>query len=551
MSSFQTLFKYEFKRQFSLKKVKTDILGNILSILISLSIIIIFAFLCSNIVFNYTSIKINKIEDPIERSRELLCLFFLGIMAVMSILGLEQMRKSLSSSKDKVILLRLPVKPQTIFLSKLAVLMIWNYLVGFLLIFPIALLFYLAIDISFIYWLKVIFVWLILPLVSFLLSCLLIIPYILVIDFIKKRYILVFISLSGILILGFLLYSKMLNVFQGLLETGSIKFIFNEGFTKILKKFLKYGYPANCFSSLILGKNIGKSILIMILSAVLSVLGIYYVTKELFFVALYRTNTKTVMRRNTSFKERSPLFALMKKEFIMVFRTPSYVFSYFAIAASMPIMCYCCYKILNSLIVNTIGISASFALALIIILVFSVLTNTFCATNISRDKAAMISTKTYPIKASKILLAKILFCSVTNVLSLIMSVFILIIFTSLNKWDGLICLIIGLMFSTAQILLSTKMDLNHTKPSFDEIEMESISNKTISKVVTLGFVLALFIGTIAFVIMALSSTNSFVKIKIHKSLAYILPVLLSCIYLGLSILYYVRKINQRYLNITA
>ena len=218
MSSFQTLFKYEFKRQFSLKKVKTDILGNILSILISLSIIIIFAFLCSNIVFNYTSIKINKIEDPIERSRELLCLFFLGIMAVMSILGLEQMRKSLSYSKDKVILLRLPVKPQTIFLSKLAVLMIWNYLVGFLLIFPICLLFYLAIDISFIYWLKVIFVWLILPLVSFLLSCLLIIPYILVIDFIKKRYILVFISLSGILILGFLLYSKMLNVFQGLLE---------------------------------------------------------------------------------------------------------------------------------------------------------------------------------------------------------------------------------------------------------------------------------------------------------------------------------------------
>ena len=551
MSSFRTLFKYEFKRQFSLRNIKSDILGNILSILFSLATIIIFALLCSKIVFNYTSIKINKIPDPIERSRELMCLFFLGILAFMSILGLEQMRKIISSSKDRVILLRLPVKPQTIFLSKLAVLMIWNYLVGFFLLFPICLLFYLAIDISFVFWLGVFFVWLILPLVSCLLSCLLIIPYILVIDFIKKRYVLVFLSLSGILIVGFLLYSKILNVFQGLLETGSIKFIFNEGFTRVLKKFLKYGYPANCFSSLILGKSIGKSIVIMIFSALLSVLGIYFVTKELFFVTLYRNDSKTITRRKTSFKERNPLLALMKKEFIIVFRTPNYVFSYFAIAASMPIMCYCCYKIFDSLIINTIGIRLSFALALIIILVFSVLTNTFCATNISRDKVAMISTKTYPIKPSKMMLAKILFCSITNIISIFISVLALIIFTSLNKWDGLICLIIGLIFSTAQILLSTKMDLNHTKPSFDEKEMESANNKTISKVVAIGLVLALAIGTIAFLIMVLSSANSIGKMKIHKAFAYILPVLLSCIYLGLSIFYYLRKINQRYLDITA
>ena len=75
MSDFLTLFKYEFKLQFPFgfkKGKKTDFVGNILSLLISLLIIVVFVFLISSVVNNYIAVKINKVEDPIARSMELL-----------------------------------------------------------------------------------------------------------------------------------------------------------------------------------------------------------------------------------------------------------------------------------------------------------------------------------------------------------------------------------------------------------------------------------------------------------------------------------------------
>lgn len=549
MSSFKTLFLYEFKKRFSLKKEKNDILGSIFSGLITLSIILVFIFLFSQIINNYVAIKINKVSEPIMRARELLCLFYLGIVAFISIICLEQIRKTISIGKDRVVLLRLPVKHQTIFLSKLTVLLLWNYLISLLFIFPISLLFYLAIDISVTYWLWTFIVWLVMPLVSFLIACILIIPYILVVDFIKKRYFLVFVSFSSILILGFLLYSKLLNVVQVLLETGAIKFIFNEGFTRMLQKFLKYGYPANAFASLVMGINVRNSLLIILGFAIISVLGIFFVTKELFYVSLYRTDRRIVYKNKITFKENNALVTLMKKEFINVFRDSKYVFSYFSIAAAMPVMVYCCFKLLRSLIIHTIGLNLTYPLALLVLLVFGVLTNTFCATNVSRDKLAMISTKTYPVKASKLMLSKVLFCSIISLLSVFISVAVLVWLTSLSIRDGIFCLLLGIMFTMAQIFISTKMDLKHAKLSLDEDEIENASNKTISKVILIGLVLALTVGIIAVVISVLA-LNNIKNISISIAFAYLIPIVISIIYLILSIVYYMRKIEERFMKIS-
>ena len=55
-----------------------------------------------------------------------------------------------------------------------------------------------------------------------------------------------------------------------------------------------------------------------------------------------------------------PLVSLMKKEFICIFREPKHLFAYFSIAASMPLMVYCCYTLFESLIYNMIGLEINF-----------------------------------------------------------------------------------------------------------------------------------------------------------------------------------------------
>lgn len=237
----------------------------------------------------------------------------------------------------------------------------------------------------------------------------------------------------------------------------------------------------------------------------------------------------------------------MKKEFICIFREPKNLFSYFAIAASMPVMVYCCYTLFESLITNTIGMQVNFPLATLIVLIFSILTNTFCSTNITRDGAAALKVKMFPVKASTILLAKVLLCGIVSSLSIIISLVVLAIATTLNPGDAVVCAIIAIAFSTAQIFIATRMDLNGAKLTSSLVEMQSASNRTIAKVVTLGIVLALVAGILSVLsyILAFGTSLSFIaELGLTKAHSYILPAIVSLLYLGAAVAYYSFRIEK-------
>ena len=556
MSDFLTLFKYEFKLQFPFgfkKGKKADFVGNLLSLLISLLIIVVFVFLISSVVNNYIAVKINKVEDPIARSMELLNVFYLIIIVAMSLLGVEKMRKSLTEKRDKEIFLRLPVKPQSIFLSKISVLMIINYIMAFSLVVPVNLIFFLALDLIYTFWLSTLLVWLIFPLVPFLISSILIIPYIKVIDFIKEKYAIIFILLSSILIGAFMLYSELLKVVEELLATGSIKFLFNSEFTEFLQKLLAYAYPANSLASIAFNTNMLESLLVSFLVMTLSGVIVYFVTKNLFYITLYKNEDRVRKgRKNESYKTMNPTLALMKKEFISVFRDSKHIFAYFSIATAMPMMVYCCYSLFNTLIINTIGINVSFALALLVVLMFSVLTNTFCATNITRDGVAALKVKAMPVGASTVLLAKILFCAIVSSLSVIASSVVLIVLSKVSVIDAVVVALIGLVFSMTQIFVSTRLDLNHAKVSLSPLEIEKESSKTISKVVFIGLILSLVMGLLSVVISIFATTSGEGLIEglaIKPIYAYVVPAGIAVLYFVFGFIYYKARIAKSYENL--
>jgi hypothetical protein len=180
MSEFLTLFKYEFKLQFPFKgkKQKIDFAGSIFSFLITALIVVVFVYLVSTIANNYVLVEINKVSDPTGRALELMNMFYVGIIAIMSLTGVEQMRKSLSERKNREMFLRLPVNPQTIFLSKISVLLLLNYVLAFVLIGATNTIFYIALQPTWTYWLATAGIWLVFPFVPLLISSLLITPYI-------------------------------------------------------------------------------------------------------------------------------------------------------------------------------------------------------------------------------------------------------------------------------------------------------------------------------------------------------------------------------------
>ena len=244
--------------------------------------------------------------------------------------------------------------------------------------------------------------------------------------------------------------------------------------------------------------------------------------------------------------------SLVKKEFITVFREPKHLFSYFAIAASMPMMVYCCYTMFELLIKNSIGISANFSLALLIVLIFTVLTNTFCSTNITRDGLSTLKIKTLPVDAKKVVLAKVIFCDIISSLAIILSLALLIPATSLVTLDGLVCILCAVMFSTTHIFIATRLDLNYAKISVSPKEMEIRSNRIMATAVGVGSIVAIVIGVLSLVISIFSKSGSMnlSEFNIHISFAYLIPLVICLIYFTIGILYYRKNIEESFNKLT-
>ena len=535
------------------KKRKHDYFGGILSIVLTAFIGVAFVFLLLNVSNGYLTTRIDKILNPSERAVELLNFLYLIIMVFMIVISLRKMHQTLTAKGNKEIYLRLPVKKQTILISKLSTLLIWTFIMSLFFVIPINIIFMIILDASFWFFAKTLFVALFMPIMVFGISLLLFIPYIYIVKFLKDKYWLNFLLLTGFLVGAFVLYSVVLKVIQVALQTGSIKFLFNETFIGVLQNLLKFAYPANLFANLMLSKNL--AICIVAILGICALLGLfaYFISHKLYDLTLYSHHEHKIKYKNKQPKQKSILASLVKKEFISIYRNPEHMFSYFTIAIAMPVFVYCCFSLFKSLITNAFGITITFPLALLVLLIFSILTNTFCATNVSRDQLSFLKIKTLPVKPSMLLWAKVLFCGVVSSISILLSIVLLLIAKEIAAIDALICAVIVIAFSFAQILIATKIDLKNTKLSATAVEIQSTSNKTITKVVCMGFLVALVMGlaSIVIYILAQGSTISFVKaINLQTWFAYAFPVLVCGIYFALAIVFYKNKLNIAFDNLS-
>ena len=540
MKTFLTLFKHERRELFpSLRlKRKPDIIGGLFSLLISALVVGVFLYMVSAVTKSYVVIRLNQVDDPIARSMELINTLYAVIILALAIIYLEKMRKTLASGDGKKIFLKLPVSPRTLFLSKISALLLWSYVTAIFFILPINAIFYFVLKPSVAFFVNTALVVLFLPIASFFIATVLLIPYTYAVRFLSKHYLLTFICFSALLCGAFFIYSKILDVIRGMFETGSIKFLFNSDFVGFLQTSLKVAYPANLLANVAFGKSANKSLIILGIGAVVAFAVTLIITGFLHKIMLFGTEERAKSGKRR-LRPRSPMAALIKKEFITVFRTPKYLFSYFSIAMAMPFMIFCCYTLFETLLVNAVGRSFELPLTLMVILVFGLLTNTFCSTNITRDGTSALKAKIFPLSPSSIILAKVIFCGIVSSLSILLSSAFLWYKASVSLKSTLIAAAIGLVFSFSEILIATKMDLKHARVSGGPAEAEKSSSKTIAKTIVIGLIFsaAISFSSLFLAVFEGSSPSFFGGIVIKSSYSYLVPIAISALYLLFSMLY--------------
>ena len=121
MKNFLLLFKHERRALFpSAKNKKLDIIGGLLSAIVTLVVIGAFALMIYAVAESYVTIKVNKVIDPTARAHELLNALYTVIVVALGFMCLEKLRTNLVRKTDRALFLRLPIKQSTLFLSKFA-----------------------------------------------------------------------------------------------------------------------------------------------------------------------------------------------------------------------------------------------------------------------------------------------------------------------------------------------------------------------------------------------------------------------------------------------
>ena len=555
MRNFRTLFKYERRMLFPGSHGKRfDFFGALTSLIFTLAIAGIFGFLVYSIANDYLVLKVDRVSDPVARAYELINALYTIVIVALSVMCLEKMRSTLTRTSDTPIFLRLPVKHGTIFRAKFMALLLWTYVAAFLLIVPISVIFYFLLGASTDFLLRLLLVYLLLPMVSFLIATILILPYMILINFLRTRYFLSFLSLSVLAAFAFFVYSGILGVLQSLFENKSTNNLFTDEFKEVLITATGYTYPANSLASILLGIDMQKSLIITISIAVVALVLAFFVTGGLYRLVLYKNRDgRTARKKRSRGSRRRVTASLLRKEFITVYREPKYLFSYFTIAFTMPFMVHCCYTLFHELIRQKLdGLGAGFPLALIVVLVFTILTNTFCATNITRDGKAALKAKSFPIKASKLLFSKVLFCSIVSSLSVIGSVIAVGIAANLTLPDAITVGVMGVVFSFTQILIATRTDLNCAVVDASPEVVAKTSDRTIAKVISIGLFFAVIIGFVALFISVFTGAapellGGFVVNETHM---YLISAVITLIYFVFGILFYRVNIEKAFSKLT-
>lgn len=483
----------------SRKKNSSAIARALLMLLLVGAMVAVFVFVFSRFIDTYIAIKIDRVQDIPARQYEILSLGFFVLMVVFVLSGVASLSHELFENSDLNILITMPFHGTEIFLAKLTAVYLKQVVLALICVPTLNLTFLLVADAVTVYRIIGTFIVAVfIPIIPMAVASIIVLPFYYIKKVINSHYLLSFATMTILMGLFCWGYSYVFDLAQSLFTTGKITSLFNENVMDFIIGFTKYNYPANLFASLMLGRDIDKSLGILIGISVAAAVACFFLVRAIFIRVTHKNLSFRIphsKKKHMHFYKTSRFSALLGKELLLVLRTPSYAYMYLTTAAVMPILAYYSAQMAQNMVAGLLGDSnLSFEICTFIVILYSMLTNTFCSTNISRDGYMCMTQKTLPFSPAKILGAKITFCAVVAELSVLIAC-IALGATGVERWqDCAITFVAGSLYAMAQIVMATKLDLMH--PHFSRTQDGEIkeSNGTVSIVIIMGLLTSFLIG---------------------------------------------------------
>lgn len=449
--------------------LKRRIISTIFSAIVLLGVVAVETFIFSTI--------LTKIKDYNQAPIAFLTLFLFIVSVLMIVMGVFNAKKLFFNEKDIEQLTKYPISNEEVIFSKLIFLFILQYMSTFLFTFPIFISYGIIFRRSAMFFYTALFY----PIMTFLFEggiiLLLVYPFKMITDFLKKHLIVQFV-VSMVIIFGLcLVYGKVLDLFVQIVATNNLNALLSTDFINFLIKMRSYFFPVNFITDYLINGRVSQLLPFFCISLGVLSLGLSVSVIAFNYFRNMVIHDKTNYDKKHELKTMSLNKALLKKELILIFKDSNYIFSFTGLLIVQPLLAYLVVYSLNmvfesgtfsyyiSMLPNFIPL-----LDILLVMLFTLVINQGANTYIQMEDKNIRLMKSIPVSPFRQLFIKAILPFTLSVISLIITLFVLWVTKTISirtlVFGFILTLVLLVIFDIVSMYEELKIRRNKPRSTF-------------------------------------------------------------------------------------
>ena len=433
--------------------------------------------------------------------------FIIFLLQIMSVISCTTgLLRTLYLGKDNAILLSYPAHHVEVFLSKILVFYIYEFIKGVLMTLPLLIGFGIIYEmISVTYILIVLLLTFLLPLLPVLIGAFLTMPLLFISRLLNKLVV-----AKGILSIGALggLFYVVYQVMQLIPVPLRIVALYNTfimKFTGFITSVNEYSLFYENIGKMLTGENVGTNLLIVLGVVLGLIIVIASLAMPLYFSLASKSSEQANVKKHKGGNKahNNTFFTFVKKEWLLSIRNFSEFIGNYAFMFATPYVAFIMASIFSAVDRNELGHTMTIVFTAFIVLIMASASNTSSALAITKEGSEFVLLKTAPANTTNMAWAKIFFNIIFSSIMIVISFLVVILFCDRIENNNLLWLMMVavLLLNSGLIFWSFQIDIMNPKLREYASSGDTSSMNNAAESIKVGLFVSLIFAVLAILFM--------------------------------------------------
>ena len=418
------------------------------------------------------SALLSKIQKFSGAPSAFILIFLLALSVFMSVSAVFQAKKLFFNEQDIKQLSNHPISNGKMIASKLIFLFVVQYATSLLFEYPVFVAYGMVFSKPVMFYYTALFYPLLASIVEIGVALLVVYPVWMFLQYLKKHVVLEF-SLSVALMFALAIpYSRVLNMFVGLVTNNELMLLFSEESMAKLARIGNFAVPIKFLVDFFISKMTTRLVPYLTIALGIFMLGAS-ITVFTFHKVRNLATTEKPKPPKSEYKYTSQTMGLIKKELILLTKNPDYIFSFSGLLIVQPFLLYLIVAAMNAifssgtfLYYTTLFPNFVALMDVFLVIMVAVIINGGANQYISIEERTIKNLKTIPVDYRLQLMIKMLIPYTLSAVFLLISVVVLLVGGVISTMTAAASLLLTLtvLFVFDVVSMREELNIRHGKP---------------------------------------------------------------------------------------